>query len=245
MKKMIIAAAALTALASTAFAADLPARVPARVDAPLAPVRSWTGCYVGAGGGYGVWNQDHTTVTSGTPVPPGYRATTGGRGWLATAQFGCDYQFDRQWVVGLFGDGNWGGFKGDYQDNALPLWGREKEKWAWAGGGRVGFLIYPQLLTFASAGYTQARFDQVNLTNSAGVFSNILPQNTYSGWFLGTGYEYQISWAPGLTWKTEYRWADYGNESLPILTTTGASTGYTTNIHKYEQTLRSQLNWRF
>ena len=85
---------------------------------------------------------------------PRESAKTGGRGWLATAQFGCDYQFDQQWVFGLFGDGNWGGFKGDYQDNAFLLWGREKEKWAWAGGGRVGFLIYPQLLTFASAGYT-------------------------------------------------------------------------------------------
>ena len=71
-----------------------------------------------------------------------------------------------------------------------------------------------------------------------------MPQNTYSGWFLGTGYEYQISWAPGLTWKTEYRWADYG-KALPILITSGASTGNNTNIHKYEQTIRSQLNWRF
>ena len=240
MKKILIAAAALSALASASFAADLPpARMPAKVEAPP-PVMSWTGCYIGAGAGYGVWNQDHTTIGVGA-LP--FETTTGGRGWFGTAQFGCDYQFDANWVVGAFGDGNWGSMKGNFQDSSFALFGEEKEKWSWAAGGRVGYLVYPQLMGFFSAGWSQAHFDQVNLTSAAGSF--LYPSNTYGGWFLGSGYEYRLPWLPGFTWKTEYRFTDYSGDTLALLTAAGAPTGNSMNVHKYEQTIRSELVWRF
>ncbi len=241
MKKILIAAAALSALASTSFAADLPAaRMPVKAEPP-APVMTWTGCYIGAGAGYGVWNQDHTTLG---PLATNFRATTGGRGWFGTGQVGCDYQFDANWVVGVFGDGNWGNEKGDFQDAAFGLWGREKEKWSWAGGGRVGYLINPGFLGFFSAGYTEAHFDQLNLTTAAGL-PFFYPKHTYGGWFLGSGYEYRLPWLPGFTWKTEYRFSDLGSDNLTLFTGAGAPTLNTMNSHKYDQTIRSELVWRF
>jgi outer membrane immunogenic protein len=243
MKKTLIAAAALSAAVTTSFAADLPVRAPVQV-APAPLVMSWTGCYVGAGGGYGMWNQDHSTVST-AGVLQGVKTTTGGRGWFGTAQFGCDYQFAQNWVIGAFVDGNWGGLRGDFQDSFTAAVGREKEKWSWAAGGRVGYLLFPQLLTYVSAGWTEARFDQFSTLTAAGALANIYPRHTYDGWFIGTGYEYRLTWLPGFTWKTEYRVSDFGNEQLAILTPAGALAGSNLNSHKYEQTIRSELVWRF
>ena len=53
--KTILGALAMSALfAAPVIAADLPARMPVKA-APVvvAPVFSWTGCYIGAHGGYG------------------------------------------------------------------------------------------------------------------------------------------------------------------------------------------------
>ena len=82
MKKMFLTAAALAAFTvGPTLAADL--RAPAyKGPPPPAPVYSWTGCYVGAGGGYGMWNQENSDLGPGeiTAVQ-----TDGGRGWFGTA----------------------------------------------------------------------------------------------------------------------------------------------------------------
>ena len=58
MKKIALIAASF-ALAGTASAADLRRPMPVKAPAPVAVAAySWTGCYVGAGGGYGMWNQE-------------------------------------------------------------------------------------------------------------------------------------------------------------------------------------------
>ena len=88
-----ICAFATVMLGSVAQAADLPVKAPA----PPAPVYSWTGCYIGAGGGYGMWNQDVVALDTITG-PFSARQTGGGRGWFGTAQVGCDYQLSSNWV---------------------------------------------------------------------------------------------------------------------------------------------------
>jgi outer membrane immunogenic protein len=243
MKAMTLSVAALAAFVSTAGAADLPPREPVRAPAVVMPppARNWTGCYIGGGFGYGMWNQEITAVSGSSA-----KVTAGGRGYLGTAQFGCDYQAGN-FVVGAFGDGDFGSLKGNVGFGSV--YGEEKEKWSWAAGARVGYLVTPQLLGFFSAGYTQAHFDQVNLLLLAapGVSAGLyVPQTTYSGWFLGSGYEYGISWWPGLFWKTEYRFSDFGSERIQFLNTgTGTPSGAALDSHKYIQTIRSELVWRF
>ena len=73
-------------------------------------------------------------------------------------------------------------------------------------------------MVFVSGGYTRAKFGAVNFNDENGVPTDIsLASQTYSGWFIGSGYEYAIAWFPGLTWKTEYRFADYGKENVRFL----------------------------
>ncbi len=54
----LVSGAMLGALAvGSAMAADMPVKAPMLMKAPP-PAYSWTGCYIGGGGGYGMWNQD-------------------------------------------------------------------------------------------------------------------------------------------------------------------------------------------
>ena len=56
MKKLVLALSAVAAFSAPALAADMAAKALMRA-APVAYAPSWTGCYVGGGFGYGLWNQ--------------------------------------------------------------------------------------------------------------------------------------------------------------------------------------------
>jgi outer membrane immunogenic protein len=230
MKKLAIAVTAVAAFTGSAIAADMPVR--ARVDAPVVRAMSWTGCYVGVGGGSGMYNQDISeTGGGGTDT-----VTLGGRGWLGTGQIGCDYQVAPNWVIGVFGDYDLSSIKG-----SSLFGGDEKLSSSWAAGGRVGYVIMPNLLGYMSGGFTQAHFDAITCT---GCSTNVIDAHTYSGWFLGSGYEYGLTWAsPNLFWKTEYRFASYKKDTLPILDFCEVSC--TLDSQKWVQTIRSELVWRF
>src|SRR5436190_9146001 len=105
MKKLALAVTAVAALSGQALAADMPVKArPA--PQPVVAAISWTGCYVGGGFGYGLFDQENTgyfNLPGGVfeniraTVPARTRVTetvdTGGRGWFGTVQGGCDYQF--------------------------------------------------------------------------------------------------------------------------------------------------------
>jgi outer membrane immunogenic protein len=237
MKKLAIAITAVAVFTGSAVAADMP--VKARYIAPVVTAYNWTGCYVGAGGGYGMYNQDISNDTSSfSPVSSsGETLTLGGRGWFGTGQVGCDYQFAPQWVIGVFGDYDLSSIKGNIFDV------EEKLTSSWAVGGRIGYVIMPNLLTYVSGGYTQARFDDI--LACAGC-STAIDAHTYSGWFLGSGYEYGLTWAsPNLFWKTEYRFASYKKDTLQVLDFCGDGCDGTLDSQKWVQTIRSELVWRF
>src|SRR4051794_9242900 len=71
MKKLLASMAITAGFAGSAIAADIPMKA-----APMAPAQvvtaNWTGCYVGAGGGYGMFVQRHHTLNGvGLPVTAG------------------------------------------------------------------------------------------------------------------------------------------------------------------------------
>jgi len=250
MNKLLIATAAVAlATAGAASAADLPMKAPPMVAA--APVSSWTGCYVSGGIGYGMWNQDNdafSTVTGAT-----FRTATqtaGGRGWLGRLGVGCDYQVAPSFVIGAFGDFDWENIHGNFQDLNFGFVGNEKQSRSWAAGGRIGYLPYPNLLTFISGGFTQARFDAVTLTDPFGLVpGNInFPSNTYDGWFIGGGTEYQLPFFQNLTWKTEYRFSEFRAADLAVTDCTGrvcVPAGFFEHNEKFVQTVTTSLVWRF
>jgi outer membrane immunogenic protein len=254
MKIRSLAAAALVTIAafSSANAADLP--MPATVyKAPPPPAPTWTGCYVGGGGGYGMWNQDSSVHVAG--LPPTAQTTNGGKGWFGQGQVGCDYQFTSPifnvpLVVGAFGDYDGGSISG--VSDFPGFVGTERQSAAWSVGGRIGTLIAPRVLTYFDGGWTQARFDSVNynIAIAGGGPSGLgLGAQTYSGWFIGSGFEYALDWLPisGLFLKTEYRYAQYGSANVPI---TGGVLGIpvgsaTLNSQKNTQMISTELVWRF
>jgi outer membrane immunogenic protein len=264
MKQALIALAAAAAFTGSTYAADLPARMPVKAAPPPVPVASWTGCYIGGGGGYGVWNQENQNFfdpaligLAGPRFVTSETATTGGRGYFGTVQGGCDYQFGLGgWnlVVGAFADGDWGRQRGTLNVPVSALFGDETLSQSWAVGGRVGVVVFPGLLTYFSGGYTEAHFDRVNLHFSLAVpplTFNYFDSHTYHGWFLGAGDEYALKFLPGLFWKTEYRLSEFNRAdnivrigpAFPGLV--GQPTGGVLASKKWDQTIRSELVYRF
>jgi outer membrane immunogenic protein len=235
-----------------------------------APAYSWTGCYLGGGGGYGLWGQDFHLETSPAHLQITSTETSGGRGWFGTVTGGCDYQLNSVFVVGAFADGDWGSLSGNYSTSggfapatiaagagivgggsigALSLQGTETERSAWAVGGRLGWLVAPTVPAFWDGGYTQAYFSQINLS-STGVPSVTLgldiPAQTYNGWFLGGGFDYALPFFSGLSWQTEYRHASYrAVDTSTISSTTGTPSVLAVSSQPYVQTVRSELIYRF
>jgi outer membrane immunogenic protein len=73
---------------------------------------------------------------------------------------------------------------------------------------------------------------------------------TFNGWFLGGGTEVAMPSWPGLTWKTEYRYASYSSQDGNAICATagcgGVGTVHSVNtLRPYVQTIRSSLVWRF
>jgi len=247
MRKMFLTTTAIVALmAGEGYGADISR--PVLKAPPALPITNWTGCYVAGGGGYGFWNEKTSLSIDGVLV--GSEVTSGGRGGFGTVEGGCDLQVSGSWVTGVFGDYDFGGIKGNV---AVPitsttLWGHEKQTSAWAVGGRIGYLITPSIMTYVSAGYTEARFSGAELfvpTAPPLPLGLSVPSHTYSGWFLGGGYEYNLSWLPGLFWRTEYRLAEYGGARRPLLHDGIPQTGNSVDSKPFVQTIRSELVWRF
>jgi outer membrane immunogenic protein len=243
MQRLLLGTVAAVAIASSTFAADLPRRPPP-TKAPPAPAPvgyNWTGCYVAGGGGYGMFNQDVTTIDGDEALANG---TIGGRGWFGTVGGGCDLQVGQRWVFGAFGDYDFSDLKGDFVLPGTGFTGREKQTSAWAAGGRLGYTLTPTILTYVNAGYTQAHFDAINLFAAGAPTDLSIGSHTYSGWFLGGGYEYRLEWFPSVFWRTEYRYAQYSKDNLAILEASAPS-GASIDSEKAVQTIRSELVWRF
>jgi outer membrane immunogenic protein len=262
MNKLLIATAAVAfATVGTAGAADLPTKAPPMVAA--APVQTWTGCYVSGGIGYGMWNQDVSGTenllnANGGVVGTLNTATTtdGGRGWLGRVGVGCDYQFAQQFLFGAFADWDWSNIKGTNLPNEFAIIGgftspvayNVKERNAGNVGLRLGYLPYPNLLTFVSGGWTRARFDEgvEFLTATGASVSGLTYPSSYdvNGWFIGGGTEYRLPWWQGLTWKTEYRFNQYQTINLAE-TFGGVPTGNVVHNQSFVQTVTTSLVWRF
>ncbi len=263
MKTLALAATAVAALAGQALAADMPVKAVRAAPVAVAAV-NWTGCYVGAGGGYGHYYQENTGYDDGAPfgrLPVRTQITdtfsTGGRGWFGTVQGGCDYQFNTgPWavVVGAFGDYDFADIKGRRVD---PLGffaqgvGTETLTDQWSVGGRVGVLALPSLLVYFSGGYSEARFSSTNYTNLFGPPFGI-PTNTYTqgstfkGWFVGAGDEYALSFLPGLFWKNEARAYHFDRQTqYNYFNNTNLRTGSSYDAEKWVYSVRSELVYRF
>ncbi len=238
MKKILFAAVSAVAfVGATAFAADMPTK------APTPTALSWTGFYLGAGGGYGSWVDPTSSVVGfvrGSPRPYDLLAA-GGKGGFATVILGYDYQFADRWVAGAYVDFDLAAIDGTIQDMFNEETGTRSLRNAWYGGARLGYLLMPSSLLYATGGYTRAHFSSTTLNGSVPPFVqglDSIPANSSGGWYVGAGIETQI--AQGWSIRGEYRYADYGTAYF-----TEVNSGANVSLHPIVQTFRVDLAYKY
>jgi outer membrane immunogenic protein len=249
MKKLLLAMTALAAFTGSAFAADLPARTYTKAPpVPVAP--SWTGFYIFGGGGGGVWdaNTFDRATGSGTTLSIGQRQ--GGDGWFGTAGAGYDWQFNNAWVVGVFGDGQFGSLRGTIQDPLAQISGTISNQDNWAAGLRLGYLVAPNVLSYVNGGYNGSHWSGTTEVNLAG-FPTAIHTNSFNlnGVFLGGGVENSLDFFgihyPGLFMKTEYRASWYSSKNINELNGLNVPVGTDIAFKPFVNTVTTSLVYRF
>lgn len=232
MKKFLLSTAAVI-LATPAFAADM--GVPVRkAPSAMAPVYSWTGCYIGAQVG-GQWGRDHTAeFTTATGVSTGFNQHFNSDGFVGGGHIGCTWQTG-VWVWGLEGDFEGASVDGGYRLSNLDGTDFNLD-WQGSIRGRLGWAVNRTLfyvtggLSFASLEYTYVA------TNT--VFESF--KDTEIGWTIGAGIEH--AFAGNWTARVEYRFTDYGTISNNSLV---AFPGFTYKHDPEFHAVRGYLTYRF
>ena len=200
MKKILLAATALTALSFSAFAADLPARTFAPVAS--APIFSWTGFYVG--GTVGSLTSSIKETSSLAETSSSYFWTDPKKSSAASATVGAAVGYNHQFgniVAGLEADYNFA----NATTNAYSGYGTTTLGSFGTFRGRLGYAI-DRTLIFATAGVAVARISGRTTIGDDASFSKLT-----SGWVAGGGVEYALT--NMLTVKAEALYADFGSAS--------------------------------
>ncbi len=256
MKKILFATLAAVAMTGAASAADMSMPLKAR-PAP-APVYSWSGFYLNAGAGYGMWTADTTVVPTagGAPLLP-VTQTQGGKGIVGVLGGGYDIQLGGlglgNWnppvLIGIMADYDPSSVKGTIQDQGPFFAGQIKENYSWAVGARAGLIIFPEMLTYVNGGYTSSHFSGSTLVSTVtGVPGGMTSGFRENGWFLGGGTETTLSPLLPSGWflRSEYRYNYYNNnQNIPELTLAGAPVGRTITFKPTEETLTTSLIYKF
>jgi outer membrane immunogenic protein len=198
-KRLLVLAAAFSLAGAGEAAADRYAR-PAAIAAPP----SWTGFYIGAGGGAGAVVHDLSVDVPGVVNVLGFDGI-GGEGIFGTVIVGLDYQIHPAFVVGVFADYDFSGITTDLSLLGGLFSASLEHNHSWSIGGRLGILTSPTTLWYGMLGYTQAEFE---LSTTLGSVS--LPD--FSGYFIGAGVESQLG--GGFSLRAEYRYTQFDSESV-------------------------------
>lgn len=214
---------ALSAL--PAFAADLPARIPAKAPVMVQQVWNWTGLYIGVNGGYG-WarseHQDTFGVSSGTfNQNGGMIGGTLGYNWQSGAA-----------VLGLEADLDWARINGSTSCGApfecytnIRSFGTVRGRLGYAAGDWMPYITGGLALANIEAGQT---------------FPGTTTTDTWrAGWTIGGGIE--VLFARNWSAKVEYLYADFGN-------TAGSYNGAPLTVNVNERNvnvIRGGINYHF
>jgi outer membrane immunogenic protein len=233
MKKILLTGTALLTLVSgSAMAADLsrPAPAPVYTKAPMmAPVFTWTGCYIGGNAG-GVWvKKDWENLAEVS------QSSSNLSSWLAGGQVGCNYQVGA-WVFGIQGDYDWTNANGTATDLLFAATtDRSKVKSVASVTGRVGY-AWDRFLGYVKGGGAWES-DEYSIFTATAVST---ATETRTGWTVGVGGEYAFTdWLTGFV---EYDYYDFG-------TTTNAFAGalgpFNVSIDETKSVAKAGLNFKF
>lgn len=199
----------------------------------IAPLPSWTGCYVGVHVGGATGKNDTYFPYSDNSTDP--------RGPLGGAQAGCDYQINSV-VLGGIVDVSFG----NIDDSAhylvgppiavqIPVTLETNVKAFGTLRARLGYAMDNTLL-YATGGAAMARIERDLSTPNAGQSVS----KTHTGWTIGGGVEHKFT--ENISVFGEYLYADFGKETYtygPPLTPQSHVADLEMNIFKVG------INYRF
>jgi outer membrane immunogenic protein len=222
MKRLLLAGVGLLSLAATsAVAADLPARMPTKAPA-FVHEYNWSGWYLGINGGYG-WGRSNWDSAVGTT---GDFDLSGG---LIGGTLGVNWQRGA-WVFGLEGDGDWSDMRGSIS-TCVPNC-ETRNNWLATFRGRIGH-AFDRVLPYITGGLAAGDVE-------AGFAGFPKESDTRLGWTVGAGVEWAI--AGPWTAKVEYLYTDLGSFSCSTASCGGATP---TNVDFRANILRGGINYRF
>lgn len=195
MKKFLLGALGVVALAAPAFAADLPARTYTKAPPPLpAPIYDWTGFYIGGNGG---WGESRNCVDLDIAGVFDRDACLNKSGGLIGGQVGYRWQMG-QFVVGLEAQGDWA----DISNSHISIFNSDIITTSKLDGlglftGQLGYTWGPSLLYVkGGAAVTSNRFTIADTVTLAAFDIN----TTRWGGTIGVGFEYLVTpnWSIGV-----------------------------------------------
>lgn len=225
--KLMLTAAALSPLASPAFAADLPARSYTKAPAMADAAYNWTGCYLGVHGGGGILYTAWSIQNDG--------------GGLAGGQAGCNYETGPL-VVGVEAEGWWSGLtsRNANSGSGFSFSSTSQNRWNVDLALRAGFAV-GRALVYGKVGAAWGRFDD-SADSSEGLFER--GSGTSSGPLFGAGIEYAF----GANWtgKLEYDYIGYLSRSQHIDAGPAAiQSPFDTSVSASEHIVKLGLNYKF
>ena len=227
MKKILLGAAALAAMAAPAFAADMPARPYTKAPAYTAPavVYNWTGFYIGGHVG-GAFAGDNSLQGSDAR-------------FLGGVQGGFDYQFAPNWVLGAEAQYSW--LTSSNNNGVLFPGGTlvtSNTNQLGSVTGRLGYTWGPALL-YAKGGYAWRDGNNLGVSVAGVPAAFTTNGNHKDGYTVGGGLEYMF--APNWSAKAEYQYYNFGNTNF----TTGPADIAGRSFRNDEHTVKVGVNYRF
>lgn len=252
----LLSSTAIADPASRAAQRRAPRPVPLQ-DQPIVPadaappIFTWDRFYVGAnfGGGFGASSAARGFGVDETLAPYGVLGVSGlsTGGVLGGVQFGHNWRFGDV-VAGFEADAQAAGLSGSA---AAPLFTiRQSVDWFGTVRGRLGYLVMPNLLAYATGGLAVgATSHSFSFIDGLGASGFGVQNPTKSGYTVGGGLEW--AFAPDWSAKLEYLYTDLGrgaphglhlvNEDGDDFASGAVLSGMATRFH----TIRAGVNFHF
>jgi outer membrane immunogenic protein len=257
MKKSIATALLFSALPVSAFAVPL-------------PVFTWTGFYVGVNEGYSLGDTSKTDSFNdgGGFSGPFSWDHSEMHGFSGGGQFGYNYEFPNNVVLGLEADFqgstltgqypsishsySYNDGEGDYGAGSSLRTSQTEVKWWGTLRGRLGY-AFGNLLPYVTGGFAYGRIENTRTYSASGYgyyddgegyYSyNAYHASSYGGvvpgWAVGAGFEYALT--QNVTFKMEYLYTDLAN----LNHVSNYDPDYSSSTKVTFNTVRVGLNWKF
>ena len=236
MKKFLIGAVGLVAMATSASAADLAARPYTKAPPPMVAMYDWSGFYIGVNGGWGQSRETYNWL--------GYSAVSANAtGGTVGGQIGYNWQAG-SWVFGLEAQGNWADLSKSYVDPFNLAWSvGTKVDALGLFTGRVGY-AWNNALFYVKGGAAVTDRKYEFISNATGLVTAGSGYSTRWGGTAGVGLEY--GFAPNWSAAIEYDHIFEGRHNVGfVATATGLPLADTYSSGGDTDLVTVRLNYRW